>query len=161
MESANDNILICDRATLAKYFGLTVGRITQLTREGVMVKVSRGRYDAPESLARFIDFKIQGGASGTRDVTEARKRLYDAQTHKVELESDRVKREHIPSDQHLADLREIERIFNQALDNLDAGLADDLAELSSPAEINDRLMVQTNSLRLAVADSITEYAATV
>jgi len=56
---------IADRHKLAEYFSLTVGRITQLTREGVLVKVSRGRYNAPESLERFINFKIQGGQSGT------------------------------------------------------------------------------------------------
>ena len=103
--------MIVDRSTLAKWFGLSPGRITQLVREGVLSKVSRGQYAVAECLDEYIAFKLQGGQSGSRDVTEARARHYRIQTHKTELEVDRIQRETVPADDHLADMREIKSIL--------------------------------------------------
>ena len=123
--------------------------------------MARNQYDAPACIEGFINYKLQGGSSGSADVVEARARLYTIQTEKTELETARARREVIGVDEHLADLRDLERIFNVALDGIDTGLADDLAILAEPAEINDRLTLTTNALRQAVADSIMKYSLTV
>ena len=157
METIESDVLICDRHKLCEYFGISSSRVSQLTRAGVLIKIARNQYDAPASLQGFIAYKLEGGSSGTRDVVEARAKLYGAQTVKTELEVDRIKRETIPSDQHLADMRELQQIFDNALDGIDPTLANDLAELGEPAAISDRLTLETNSLRQAVADAIVAY----
>ena len=153
----DDNILICDRHELTEYLDISLSRVTQLTHEGVLIKVARNQYDAPACIANFINFKLQGGSSGSSDVIEARARLYAVQTEKTTLETARAKREVIPVDEHLADLRELQQIFDAALDSLDPALATDIAGLAEPAEISDRLTLEATSLRQAVADAIVAY----
>ena len=153
--------MIVDRDTLASCFDLSPGRITQLCHEGVLSKVSRNRYDVAQCLQQFIDFKLQGGSSGSTDVIQARTALYTAQTIKTELETERTRQETIPADEHLADLLAFQRITDTALDSIDAGLVDDLSVLDDPAAINDRLTLATNGIRQDVADALVAYAATV
>lgn len=152
--------MIVDRGTLAELFGLTAGRISQLVREGVLSKVSRGQYDSAACLQDYINFKLEGGQSGTRDVTEARTRLYEAQTHKTELETERTRRETIPADEHLADMLAFQRIANKALSTLDQTLPGDIAGLADPAAIAAQVRQATHRIREGVADSIEAYAGT-
>ena len=154
---------LVDLPTLAEYLSLTPGRVTQLVKAGILERVSRGQYDAPASIARYLTFRLESAAASdaTADVNEARKRLYDAQVIRTSLETARIQRETIPADDHLADLREVESIFNAALDGIDNGLAEDIAGLSDAAAISDRLTLATHAIRASVADSIVSYAATV
>lgn len=141
--------------------GISVSQIMQLAREGIFTEVDRGRYDVARCLEAYIDFKLQGGQSGSSDVIEARKRLYDAQCHKTELETERTRRETIPADEHIADLHALKSIFGAALDGIDNTLANDLAALADRATVQARLTLATNAVRQAAADAIVEYAATV
>ena len=153
--------MLVNRDTLASYFDLSPGRITQLCHEGVLSKVSRNRYDVAQCLQQFIDFKLQGGQSGSGDVIEARTALYLAQVHKCELETERTRRETIPADEHLADMHALQGIFDTSLDGLDNSLACDIAELTDAAAVSERLTLATNNIRQGVADQITAYAETV
>ena len=150
-----------DRSTLAAVLSVTPGRVTQLCHAGVLGKVSRGQYDLNTCVQAYIEFKVAGAALETSpDVNEARKRLYDAQTHKTELEVARIKRETIPADEHLADLYAFKRITDKALDSIDKALARDIARLSDPAAISERLTHASNAVRTTVADGLVAYAAT-
>ena len=153
--------MIVNRDTLAACFDLSPGRITQLCHEGVLSKVSRNRYDVAQCLQQFIDFKLQGGSSGSTDVIQARTALYNAQTHKCELEVERTRQETIPADEHVTDLLAFQRITDKALEGFDADLVNDLADLNDPAGINDRLTLATNGIRQDVADALVSYAATI
>ena len=153
--------MIVDRNTLAEFIGLTAGRITQLCHAGVLSKVSRDQYNARQCIQEYINFKMQGGQSGSRDVTEARTALYHAQVHKTELESARIKRETVPADLHLADMLKVQQIFNDSLDDIDPTLPVDLAALSDAATIQARLALATNAIRESVANNIEAFAATV
>jgi hypothetical protein len=126
----------------------------------VLSKESRGRYDLTKCLAAYVAFKQQGGQSGTRDVTEARTRLYAAQTHKVELETERARCETIPADMHVTDMRELQKIINVALDNLEKALPGTLAGLKNSTDLADRIRVETCAVRERAADDIEAYAGT-
>ncbi len=152
--------MIVDRKELSRLMGLSISRIMQLAREGILTRVDRGRYDVGQCVHEYIDFKKQGGQSGSSDVIESRKRLYDAQTHKTELETERTRRETIPADEHLADMGELQKIFGAALDELDKSLACDVAGLSDAAAVAERLTLATNAVREIVADNILEYSRT-
>ncbi len=77
------------------------------------------------------------------------------------METARTRRESVPADEHLDDMHALQGIFGAALDNIDSTPAGDIAGLNDAAAIQARLARATNSVRQAVADSITEYAATV
>ena len=150
--------MIVDRKELSRLMGLSISRIMQLAREGILTRVGRGRYDTGQCIHQYIDFKKQNGQSGSSDVIEARKRLYDIQTHKCELETERARQESIASDEHITDMRALQTIFNAGLESVADGLANDLAELTDAAEISARLSLETNAVRESVADGISLYA---
>jgi phage terminase Nu1 subunit (DNA packaging protein) len=153
--------MIVDRSELSRLFGISISRFMLLAREGILSRVSRGRYDVAQCLEQYIAYKLQGGQNGSPDVIAARKKLYDAQTHKTELENERARSETIPADIHLADMRAVQQIFDTALDDLDSTLADDIAGMNDATAVADRLRLATNATRQAVADNIVAYAATV
>jgi phage terminase Nu1 subunit (DNA packaging protein) len=115
--------MIVDRKELSRLMGLSISRIMQLAREGVFTRVDRGRYDVAQCVDAYINFKIQGGQSGPRDVTEARKRLYDAQCHKTELENERIRRETVSAADHLESMLAFQRITDKALEGAPEGMA--------------------------------------
>jgi len=80
---------------------------------------------------------------------------------KVELENERTRHDLIPASEHITDMREIEKIFNAALDGIDGELAQDLAGMTDAAVIADRINLESTGIRERVADSIEAYAATV
>ena len=150
-----------DRSTLAEVLSVTPGRVTQLCHAGILSKVARGLYDLNTCVQAYIEFKVSSATlQASSDVNEARKKLYDAQVIKTELETERTRRETIPADIHVTDLHAFKRITNAALDGIDDGLARDLADLSDPAAISDRMTQATNAVRTAVADDILKYSAT-
>jgi phage terminase Nu1 subunit (DNA packaging protein) len=151
--------MIVNRVTLSQCLGLTTGRITQLVHDGVLSREARNQYDLKRCLQQYINFKLQGGQSGTHDVVEARKRLYDAQAHKVNLANERTRREVIPAITYLADLHQLQKIVDKALDGIDGTLAADLARLQDAAAIAERIGECTHAVRETIADEITEYAA--
>jgi hypothetical protein len=125
-----------------------------------MPKHGYGKYDSGVCIHWYIDLK-QRNPQGSPDVIEARKRLYDAQTHKTQLETERTRRETIPADIHLADMLAVQKIFSDALDGLDNTLADDIAGMNDATAVADRLRLATNATRQTVADNIVAYAGTV
>ena len=149
-----------DRNQLSEFLGISKSRIMQLVRQGVLTRVSRGLYDAPACIQAYIDFKLEG-PKGSSDVNEARKKLYDAQVVKTNLEIATTKRLTIPSDEHMIDMNPLAVLFSSGLDALGGRLAAQLAGMTDPAEIAAHLTLETNAIRESVADAITLYASTV
>lgn len=82
--------------TLAKLFNLTAVRIHQLTADGVVIRVARGKYDLWQSIRNYIKFlqerKVnQWSASGEDepgDYQSHRARLTKAKADIAEIEAD-------------------------------------------------------------------------
>jgi len=113
--------------------------------EDLNLHLSRNRYDAAICIQEYIDFKLQGGQSGTSDVTEARTALYLAQTHKVELENDRTRSETVSADDHLADMLAFQRIIDEALEGAPERMAESLVGLKDANVVQARLLQATNA----------------
>ena len=147
---------------IADFIGVTRGRIAQLVEKG-MPKEDRGKFNAPDCIQWYINFRIEGarGPEGSSDVNEARKKLYDAQVIKTELETSRIKRETIPADEHMIDMNQLAVMFSSGLDAIGGRLAAQLAGMTDPAVISEHLTMETNVIRESVADAITAYSSTV
>ena len=154
--------MIVNQKELAEAFSLSPGRIRQLVLEG-LPKAERGKYDLAVCIKWFIDYKLEkaAGPLASTDVNEARKKLYDAQVVKTELETSRIKRETIPADEHLIDLNQLGVMFSSGLDAIGGRLASQLAGMNDPAVISEHLTVEVAAIRESVADAITAYSSTV
>jgi phage terminase Nu1 subunit (DNA packaging protein) len=146
---------------LATLLGLNRSRIHPLVAKG-MPKLDRGKFDAPACIQWYIAFKVKGHEKpASSDVNEARKKLYDAQVIKTELETSRIKREMIPADEHMIDMNQLAVMFSSGLDALGGRLAAQLAGMTDPAVIAEHLTTETNAIRESVADAIAAYGRTV
>ena len=152
--------MIVDRQTLSECLNISTNRVSQLVRDG-MPKQGRGKYDLAECVRWFLAFKLKTGTHSTANVNEARKKLYEAQVEKTELETSKIKRETIPADEHMIDMNQLAVLFSSGLDAIGGRLASQLAGMNDPAVISEHLTTETNAIRESVADAITTYASTV
>lgn len=87
-------------STLCSLLDLTPRRVQQLTNEGVLFKVERGRYDLIKSVRGYISYlrdRAEKNASNSEDAALNRKRMADAQIAELDLELRRGER--LPADQ--------------------------------------------------------------
>jgi phage terminase Nu1 subunit (DNA packaging protein) len=146
---------------LATLLGLNRSRIHPLVAKG-MPKLDRGKFDAPACIQWYVVFKVKGHEKPeSTDVNMARKRLYDAQVVKTNLDIANTKRQSIPSDEHMIDMNQLAVMFSSGLDALGGRLAAQLAGMTDPAVIAEHLTLETNAIRESVAGAIAMYASTV
>lgn len=147
---------------LADLIGLSRHRISQLVKEG-MPKKDRGKFEASESIQWYITFRIKGATvtHKSTDVNEARKKLYDAQVVKTELETARIKRETIPADEHMIDMNQLAVMFSSGLEALEGRLPGVLLGVDDPAVMSETIRTETTEIRTNVADAITAYTDTI
>lgn len=82
-------------STLCSLLDLTPRRVQQLTNEGVLFKVERGRYDLVRSVRGYVAYlreRAEKGASASEDTALSRKRMADAQMAELDLEVRRGER---------------------------------------------------------------------
>lgn len=154
--------MIIGTQALARLLSLDKSRIGQLVAKG-MPKQGRGKFDDAECIRWYVEFKMKSveAPSESSDVNEARKRLYDAQVVKTELETAKVRRETIPADEHMIDMNQLAVLFSSGLDAIGGRLASQLAGMTDPAVIAEHLTTETNAIRESVADAIATYSGTI
>jgi phage terminase Nu1 subunit (DNA packaging protein) len=83
--------------TLCKLLDLTPRRVQQLTGEGVLIKVERGRYDLVKSVRGYViylrDRALKTDAAGTED--GSRRRRLDAEAEIFEINRDTLRHDRI------------------------------------------------------------------
>jgi phage terminase Nu1 subunit (DNA packaging protein) len=150
--------MIVTRQTLSECLNISTNRVSQLVRDG-MPRERRGKYDLAQCVRWYLGFKLKSGPHSTANVNEARKKLYEAQVEKTELETSRIKRETIPADEHMIDMNQLAVMFTSGLDALTGRLSSVLpGDQAANAEL---ILKETNAIRESVADAITMYASTV
>ncbi len=82
--------------TVAKYCNVDVRWIQKLTRQGILPRVRRGKYDLLACLAAYIRY-CQAQREDRGEHAAERVRLLSAQADKAEIEVQRLKRELIPA----------------------------------------------------------------
>lgn len=80
---------VCSTSELAEILGLSDRRIRQLEQEGVISKISRGKFDLPQAVQQYIAWiKTQAAAKSEEelDLRKEKTLLTRATRQKVELE---------------------------------------------------------------------------
>jgi phage terminase Nu1 subunit (DNA packaging protein) len=89
--------------TLARLFNLTERRVQQLSRDGIISKPEKGKYDliaCVQSYIKYLQDRAMGrGAIEPQDAHLERARLLKAQADKTELEVKSLSGEVVPSEQ--------------------------------------------------------------
>jgi phage terminase Nu1 subunit (DNA packaging protein) len=145
-------------ATVAKLLLLTERRVQQLTREGVLPKADRGRYELAPVIQAYVkylrDRALPGEAEGlSEDFQKARARRTAAEASMAEMRAAQARGELIPA----ADVHEVlTAIFGRVRSKL----------LALPSKLAPRLLGVTSvndaqeQLKAGVYEALSELAAT-
>jgi len=141
-------------STIAKLFNITERRVHQLVKEGVLPKASRGSYELVPCVQGYINC-LKGKVSGIDSVNinaAERAKLTRAQTVKIELEVDAIKKT-------LLSAKEVEDMLDgmitrcrSVLLGIPNRLAYQLASISKPQEV-------ALLLKLSIYEALEELAA--
>lgn len=116
---------------ISEILGLTDRRIRQLESEGSLVKISRGKFDLPASIQKYIEtIKEQSISDDELDLTKEKTLLTRANRMKVEMELKIIQGEVHRSE-------DVEKVMNDMLSSFRAQL------LVIPGKAAPRLVGQT------------------
>lgn len=87
---------------LADLLGVSVETVCALALKNIVIRVSRGRYDMPESVRRYCAHLREvaagrGGEKGVLDLTEQRARLASEQADLAALKAAQIRGELVPA----------------------------------------------------------------
>jgi hypothetical protein len=157
-----DRCSILPLPPLARLLGLSLRTAERLAQQGVLVRVSRGRYDVPGSIQSYIAHMLTQAPGQpeeqTGDLVEARRRLYEAQTRRIHLENETRQGELIETHVVEGYLARIALIYGTQLDSLAGRLAGELAPAMTPAEARQKLFGECRRIRAATAGELERYA---
>lgn len=122
---------------VAKYFGVTVARVTQLVKDG-MPRHSKGKYDLGECAAwyiRWLQAKLKGRPGGEEGakLAESKERLVSIQAEREALELEKLKGSMIL-------VQDAQKVWTDALSTLRARVN------TIPAQATPRIVGETNQL---------------
>lgn len=145
-----------DSATLAAAFEVSKRRIEQMAREGIVVRVGRGRYDLVASVRGYLAHALAGQSSANEpaDITEARRALLIQQ----ERRERRLNEEALGNLVLVDHVRQIwtaaESALAAQLEGSPGRIAADVAGESDPAIIRHTLLDENRRIRRAYAAAI-------
>lgn len=149
---------------VAKLFGLSVRRIQQLTQDGVLQTEQVGRqrrYDLLQSVRRYIIYLQEkvNSKSASKDDTEneSRKIKAEADLKTVKAEIAEMERDELRGGMHRSDdveamTTDLVFAIRGMLLALPGRLAIDLAPISNPAEISERIKQEVNAILLELSN---------
>lgn len=149
---------------VAKLFGLSVRRIQQLTQDGVLQTEQVGRqrrYDLLQSVRRYIIYLQEkvNSKSASKDDTEneSRKIKAEADLKTVKAEIAEMERDELRGEMHRSDdveamTTDLVFAIRGMLLALPGRLAIDLAPISNPAEISERIKQEVNAILLELSN---------
>ncbi len=141
-------------STIAKLLHLTERRLTDLVKEGIAIRVARGRYDLTKTVQNYIGYlKSQVPEQGTK--------RYDDQTAILATRREMAEIELGERRGDLLAREAVESVFvetlvlmTQRLDGLGGRLAMDLAGESKPAKIRRLISDEVRATRQGFADGL-------
>jgi len=142
---------------LASLLGVTTRRITQLTKEGIVLKKERGNYDKAESIKRYRELIRQNGSKpAIKDEPIKELSYHDARTKKINAEAQLKELELRKREGELLDITVAQkhvfeniRAIRDAFLNLPDRTSAVLASLQTAADVHDEL---TREIRVVLED---------
>lgn len=144
--------------TIARLLDLTVARVGQLAKEGVIPKAENGRYP-PEAIKAYIQYlreRAFGKGMAPSDQHQERTRLLKGQADKVELEVAEMEGILIPADDVLEEWGAMTMAFRARMLALIPRLSSFAISATSLREIED----YTRAEVYAALDELSEYGKT-
>ena len=150
-------------STRKSLFGLSVRRIQQLTQDGVLATEQVGRqrrYDLLQSVRRYIIYLQEkvNSKSASKDDTEneSRKIKAEADLKTVKAEIAEMERDELRGKMHRSEdvealTTDLVYAIRGMLLALPGRLAIDLAPISTPAEISERIKQEVNEILLELS----------
>ena len=141
--------------TVAQVFGLTVRRIQQLTQDGILVTEADGKrrvYDLPDTVQRYIRYVSERlnakSGIGAAEI-ERRKELAEAELKEAKAEIASLDLKELWGKMHRSEdveqkTMELVYAIRAMLQALPGRLAMDLAAITKPAEVSERLKTEIN-----------------
>ena len=141
--------------TVAQVFGLTVRRIQQLTQDGILVTEADGKrrvYDLPDTVQRYIRYVSERlnakSGIGAAEI-ERRKALAEAELKEAKAEIASLDLKELWGQMHRSEdveqkTMELVYAIRAMLQALPGRLAMDLAAITKPAEVSERLKTEIN-----------------
>lgn len=156
-----------NQSQVASLIGLSRSRVSQIFEESGCPIVKSGKkgkavsVNAPEFfkwyLGRHLSKELAKVSSDQEDIgsrEEEEKRLVAARARKVELETQQLKGELVPITEIQVLLNEVAVIYGTGLESLSGRLANELAGIKKPAEIKERIHIETRRIRKATAGKL-------
>lgn len=144
----------CTSTQLALLFGVSRKTVYMWVSEGMP---KNGKvFDPPECVKWYM--LRQGGGGAAPELNVARKRLYDAQCERTELENAKMRGELLDYEETKSTLMAIGASLASQLDGLGPRLAHDLVDLTDPAAIQTAIFVECRELRRQIAHELLAIA---
>lgn len=139
---------------IAKLLGVTERRLNQLVKEGIAIRVARGRYDLTKTVKNYIaNLKAQAPERGTERYDDQaallKTRRAMAEIELGERRGDLLARETVE-----AIVVETLVLMTQRLEGLGGRLAMDLAGETNPAKIRRLISDEVSATRQGIADGL-------
>jgi len=154
-----DNKDICNAEELADFFGATTAAIYKWQKQG-MPRIKRGKY-SKKDCANWLINKWRARAEGTEraELDDERRELVRHQKRKAKVEADTMERTAIPFEEVRVDFEKIGGMVVSEIMALPGRMAGELAALTDPGEVRQKLATETRLLRRRIADAAGKYEA--
>lgn len=141
---------------LAEIFDVTPRRIQQLTNQGIVIKVSRGKYDQDESTTNYIRFwrNIADGKGYDDNKGTSKAQFEKARAKKATIEADVAEQSVLPVVDVQIVLNETMVLIATQMDGLPGRLCSELAAMDNAAEIRIKLLDEMRKIRTAAASRL-------
>lgn len=144
---------------IAEIFGITPARVGQLVKEG-FPKAARNKYDIGDCVDWWINRAEQRAEDRGTSLDEERRKLYQAQRIRTDLDNQRTQGNLIPAEDVQIAINELAAIYAGQLDAIGGRLAHEVAGMTEPAEILDLLTREARAIRETVAIKLDALADT-
>lgn len=143
---------------LAEIFDVTPRRIQQLTNQGIVVKVARGKYDQNESTTNYIRFwrNVADGKGYDDNKGTSKAQLEKARAKKATIEANVAEQSVLPVVDVQIMLNETMVLIATQMDGLPGRLCSELAAMDNAAEIRIKLLDEMRKIRTAAASRLTD-----
>ncbi len=145
---------------LSAEINLSDRRIQQLVKAKVFKKESRGKYDLLDCSIKLIKVyqeKNSGKDAETKDSKKNRARLLNAQADEKEIEVAIKKAEFLPIEIFQNTVNELVAICAMGLEAIPGRMANELAGISEPAEVQQQLLEEIRNIRGSLSESLSKF----
>ena len=149
--------LVVGQKGLAALFAVDPATVSRWGNDG-MPKIAWGKYPLGPCVRWRIEQLMAQASGDSSEITESRRRLYDTQRAKHELEMQEMRKELLQAEEVATAIRAMFGIVATQLDGLGPRMAARLAGLSDPQKIAKELLIECRNIRRTTADAVADFA---